>query len=349
MAKKNVLLQMKIEEILTDIMVQTGSDNVIVDSEKNETLATRLATIAEQISRLQAGEGGISEDDVNRIVSEAINALIDGAPESYNTLKEIADYISTNDTNVSILQGYFSYGKAINALNSDQLGGHVAEYFATADALNGAINGLTWRAPVSNLTALKAIKTPQEGWTVSVEDTNKIYRFDVESLEEGNDDTIVKPDDLTSGSWVLLGTTVYNKATSSADGLMSKEDKAEFDTMKITIGNKVDKEDGKGLSENDFTTVLKNKLEAIAEQATKTEKSNTNGNIKINGSETVVYTHPVDAGNKHIPLGGTSGQFLAYGGESGTAKWDTPKIIVKSGASAPDDLVNSELFFKLLN
>ena len=37
-----------------------------------------------------------------------------------------------------------------------------------------------------------------------------------------------------------------------------------------------------------FTTALKQKLDAIASGATKVEKSLTNGNIKINGSEVVV-------------------------------------------------------------
>ena len=220
MAKKNVLLQMKLEEILTDIMVQTASDNVIVDSESNETLATRLATLAEQIEQLQAGEGGVSEDDVNRIVGTAIDNLIDGAPGTYDTLKEISDYISQNES-------------AVQAINQ-------------------------------------------------------------------------------------------------------------------AITNKVDKEEGKGLSQNDFTTALKTKLEGIAENATKVEKSS-NGKIKINGTDTDVYVHPTTAGNIHIPTGGASGQILEYAGSSGKAKWADPKTIVKNGASAPDDLVNGELFFKLLN
>ena len=52
--------------------------------------------------------------------------------------------------------------------------------------------------------------------------------------------------------------------------------------------------------------------------ATKTEKSNTNGNIKINGTETTVYTHPTTSGNKHIPSGGSSGQILRWSAD-GTA------------------------------
>lgn len=349
MAAKNIILQMMIEELLVDLMVRTTSDNVIVDSESSENLATRLATIADQISRLQAGEGGVSEDDVNRIVGEAINNVIGGAPDSYNTLKKIADYITANDVNISTLQGYFTGGKANTAINAEQLGGHGVEYFATADALNGAINGLSWKEPVANLDALKAIVAPQEGWTVSVENTNQIYRYDDASVAVGDDNNVVKPTDGTAGAWILLGTTVYNKATSSADGLMSKEDKTALDALKVTIENKVDKVEGKGLSENDFTTLLKNKLEGITANATKVEQSATNGNIKINGAETTVYTHPDTAGYKHIPEGGTDGQVVGYGGSSGVGKWVTPKTIVKSGTVAPEDLVNGELFFKILS
>jgi hypothetical protein len=56
----------------------------------------------------------------------------------------------------------------------------------------------------------------------------------------------------------------------------------------------VDKEYGKGLSTNDFTDALKAKLDGITEGATKVEASDTNGNVKINGTETTVYTEPED-------------------------------------------------------
>lgn len=36
------------------------------------------------------------------------------------------------------------------------------------------------------------------------------------------------------------------------------------------------------------------------------------------------YTHPTTAGNKHIPSGGSSGQYLKRGTSSGTAVWATP-------------------------
>lgn len=81
--------------------------------------------------------------------------------------------------------------------------------------------------------------------------------------------------------------------------------------------------DGLGGEEDDYATVMaaiEGKIAAamagIAQDATKVEKSEINGNIKINGKETVVYTHPagsaVEAGfkkvgsdvNGHVVMGG---------------------------------------------
>jgi hypothetical protein len=199
-------------------MVQTASDNVIVNSSTGETLADRLAQIATDISNAIAG--GITPSQVDAKISAAISALINEAPETYDTLKEIADYISTNET-------------AMAALNA-------------------------------------------------------------------------------------------------------------------AIGNKVDKVTGKGLSANDFTDTLLAKLNGIAAGATKVEGSTTNGNVKIGGTETAVYTHPATAGNKHIPAGGTAGQILENDG-SGTAKWANPKQAIRVGTTVPADLAEGELFIKILN
>lgn len=69
---------------------------------------------------------------------------------------------------------------------------------------------------------------------------------------------------------------------------------------------------------------------------TYTFASGTNGSLKItsDGSEksVTVYTHPTSAGNKHIPSGGSSGQFLKYSA-AGTAAWAT---LAKSDIPALD-------------
>ena len=60
-------------------------------------------------------------------------------------------------------------------------------------------------------------------------------------------------------------------------------------TQHQDISGKVDKEQGKGLSTNDYTTVEMEKLAAISTEANKVTASETNGNIQIDGTETTVY------------------------------------------------------------
>ena len=124
-----------------------------------------------------------------------------------------------------------------------------------------------------------------------------------------------------TAQWGTDNNTTYTNATTSKAGLMSASDKTKLDslsnyddteltesigtietsitnieedinTLTTTVGNKVDKVTGKGLSTNDYTTTEKSKLSGIASGATKVAKSNTNGNILINGTETTVYTKP---------------------------------------------------------
>lgn len=55
------------------------------------------------------------------------------------------------------------------------------------------------------------------------------------------------------------------------------------------------KETGKGLSTNDYTTDEKAKLSGVAAGATKVEAGTTDGTIKINGAETAVVEYATDA------------------------------------------------------
>jgi len=77
-----------------------------------------------------------------------------------------------------------------------------------------------------------------------------------------------------------------------------------------------------GLSENGYTGnaatatafssgIAKTKFDGIADGATKVESSTTNGNIKINGTETTVYTHPTNGAN--TSKGDTTDQTPSFG------------------------------------
>lgn len=80
--------------------------------------------------------------------------------------------------------------------------------------------------------------------------------------------------------------------------------KSALNGISTDISNKVDKETGKGLSTNDYTTAEKNKLSGIADNANN-------------------YVHPTSSGNKHIPSGGSSGKILGWSAD-GTAEWVDP-------------------------
>ena len=118
-----------------------------------------------------------------------------------------------------------------------------------------------------------------------------------------------------------------------------------IETLNAAIGSKVDKETGKGLSSNDFTDVFLTKLNGIANGATNVSASNTNGYVKINGEEIQVYKEPTGNGNNRLPAGGSVGQVLRAQGE-GQGAWG---VAIRSGASAPENLLPGELFIKLLD
>lgn len=82
-----------------------------------------------------------------------------------------------------------------------------------------------------------------------------------------------------------------------------------------TIDGKIDNLEGK----------INNKLGAtdIIGSGATTVSTNANGTITISSTDTK-YTHPTTSGNKHIPAGGSNGQFLGYSAD-GTAAWvDNP-------------------------
>ena len=81
--------------------------------------------------------------------------------------------------------------------------------------------------------------------------------------------------------------------------------------------------------------------------ATKTEKSNTNGNIKINGTETVVYTHPSGTnphGTTKSDVGlGNVGNFKAVSTVASQGLTNTEKANARAniGAISEEDLSNA--------
>lgn len=150
---KNAILKAKISGALYEILVKTNAANVMVDD--NTTLAAKLSEIVASVATKASSEdmtaalAGKAEkvhthatsdvtglDDalaarplataVTAEINAAIDGLIDGAPETYNTLKEVADYIA-------------SHGDVVTALN--EAIGQKADK-TTVEAIQATIDGL---------------------------------------------------------------------------------------------------------------------------------------------------------------------------------------------------------------
>ena len=136
-----------------------------------------------------------------------------------------------------------------------------------------------------------SINSPNVDSTISDTSTNPIQNKVIKAYVDKVKSDILGGDNLSEAFDTLKEVGTY---------LEEHEDA--YNTLNTLVSNKVDKVEGKGLSSNDFTTTLLNKLNGIA----------TNANN---------YIHPTSSGNKHIPSGGVTGQILRWSAD-GTAVWD---------------------------
>lgn len=91
MNTKYILEKIRLEGEIHDLIVKTNGENVtVIYGGTEQTLAAALAAIFTSVTELPTADG------VDSKISAAISELIGGAPETYDTLKEIADYISAH-------------------------------------------------------------------------------------------------------------------------------------------------------------------------------------------------------------------------------------------------------------
>lgn len=163
--------------------------------------------------------------------------------------------------------------------------------------------------------------------------TTTIYLLKTSTTETGN---LYTEYIYVNSTWEKLGTQTLDLsgyATTSA--------------LSAGLSGKVDKVSGKGLSTNDLTSALKTNYDAAythststhaRTDATKVEKSSTNGNIIINGTETNVYTHPSGTnphGTTKSDVGlGNVGNFKAVSTVANQGLSDTEKANARSNIGA---------------
>ncbi len=95
---KYVLSGIKINNELADIIARSDGENVTVTYNGAEkTLSAALAEIMTSITSLP------DDTNIDAKINAAVDALISGTPETYDTLKEIANYIIEHEDVVTTL------------------------------------------------------------------------------------------------------------------------------------------------------------------------------------------------------------------------------------------------------
>lgn len=165
-ATKYILEQIKLEGALKDLIAKSNGENVDVTyNGTSMTLASALAKIYDDILALPNGS------NVDAKISAAIDKLIGGAPATYDTLKEIADYISTHQEAAATLEALVA--KKVDKVAGKQLS---TEDFTTAlktklsnMAEVTAANVTSW-----NAKADKTVVTTSANGLMSVADKKRL-------------------------------------------------------------------------------------------------------------------------------------------------------------------------------
>ena len=164
---QKAILTAKIEGVLKDLMVKTTADQVFIDSDT--TLDVKLAEVisalggkaASSHTHTQAEIVGLEDaltsrpttETMNTAISTAISELIGGAPETYDTLKEIADYISAHADVVDAINA------AIGAKADASVVTTLQETVAAIKTVTDALGALATKDTVSETDLDEALKT----------------------------------------------------------------------------------------------------------------------------------------------------------------------------------------------
>ena len=320
MPSKNSILKGIVNGQVTELYPKTAANNVFLQSGTDvETAMTTMPTT----------------ETVEGLISAAIDALIDGAPATYDTLKEISDWIAT----------------------------HQSEYAALIAAIAGKVDKVEGKGlstedyTTAEKTKLAGIEANANNYTLPAATTSALGGVKVGS------NLAVDANGVISGD--------YSAATTSANGLMSSTDKAKLDgiaegatavtvdsaisststnpvenqAIYTALAGKVDTEAGKGLSSNDYTDTEKTKLAGIEAGANAytlpAATTSALGGVKV-GSNLAVDANGVLSGNYSNASSSAAGLMSAADKTALDAK---PDVYVQS--TQPSGLKAGDIWFQI--
>lgn len=275
--------------------------------------------------------------DQLKMLAQRTKGEIDKVDSKVTTLSDRVDTLEGAGGQANVLEGVKVNGTALKIVDK------IVDILIATGAANGtlAVNGID--VPVKGLAALAYKAQVSEAdldSALTAVLAAKAAKADVDVLigtDTGKSARTIANEELTKQLIPEGAQESLDTLTEIARWIQDHPDDAAAMNTAIAKLNEIAA--GIGGEEDDYATVMaaiEGKITAamagIAQGATKVEKSDVNGNIKINGQETVVYTHPagsaVEAGFKKV--GSDANGHVVMGGDV------TKEDITKLGIPAQD-------------
>lgn len=272
-----------------------NNENKRIDSEdervKNENTRIANENTRQQNEAIRETQEDKRESDT-AIAIEKANEAAKNANDKANDLQNKLDnhhFVLTNELENSVSSTSTThaptanavktaYDKAVsveNTINSNKNNwndkytkNEIDNKFSTLES------NIDWKESVNSYADIaKTYPNPEDGWTVNVKDTDYTYRY-------------------SGSAWVAISANAIPKATQSLDGLLSKEDKSNYDDA----NNKKHTHSNKSVLDG-ITSALITAWNSAAKHITDTVKH-------ITPSERTNWNAAYDKANDALPLSG---------------------------------------------
>ena len=298
----------------SDINIMTGYTKP--DSAGAISTSDTLNTAIGKLEKALDGKSSTSHNHNSTYLG--INATAKAA-KKLATARTINGVSFDGTANITITAAPNAHNQASNTINT-MTGYAIAtesSAIAASDTLNAAIGKLEFKVNSKQDSGSYAPKvhTHDDRYYTESEINTKITNLqtaDTNNLKAAKDYTDTKVAALVDSAPEALDTLNELAAALGDDPNFAA-------TMATNLGNKADKNHGHG-----------NATTSAAGFMSKDDKAKLDG-IAANANN---YTHPTSSGNKHIPSGGSLGQFLGWSAD-GTATWvGNPNTDSKVGVTA---------------
>lgn len=321
MPSKNSTLKGIVNGQVTELYPKTAANNVFLQSGTDvETAMTTIPTT----------------ETVEGLISDAIDALIDGAPATYDTLKEISDWIATHQDEYAALIAAIA-GK-VDKVEGKQLS---TEDYTTAEKAKLAgieANANNYTLPTATASALGGVKV---GANLAIDSSTGVLSGDY-SAASSSAAGLMSAADKTKLDGIEAGATAITVDSAISS---SSTNPVENQAIYTALAGKVDTETGKGLSSNDYTDTEKTKLAGIEAGANNyslpTAAAGTLGGVKV-GSNLAIDANGALSGNYSNASSSAAGLMSAADKNALDAK---PDVYVQS--TQPSGLKAGDIWFQI--